>query len=145
MTNEDKKTYLQKAYYLDKQIKYDTEELESLKALKVSLKGIDYSKDRVQESGSACASYTKVVEKIVSMELKILEDISSLLDIKSKIDMNISRLDNQNERIICKYRHLQFKKWEDIADMMYMSERHVKRIYKSALAHISIKDVTKCH
>lgn len=142
---EEKKKFLQRAYWLDRQIKLDTEELKSLEEIKTTLKGIDYSKERVQESGSASASYTKIVEKIVNMELKILEEIDTLLDVRSEIDSVISKLENHNERLICKYRYIQFKRWEDIADMMYMSERHVKRIHKSAILNIPTKDVTKCH
>ena len=145
MTNKDKKSYLQKAYYLDKQITCDTDELEQLRAMKNNLKGIDYSKERVQESGSANASYTRIVDKIVGLELKLLKDIDKMLEIRADISAVISKLDNLNERLVCKYRYLQFKKWDDIADMMHMTDRHVKRIHKSAISNIFIKDVTKCH
>lgn len=138
MTYEEKKEYLQKAFDLNKQYLCDIDELEQLNSIKSNLKAIDYSKERVQESGSGEASYTRVVDKIVNLELKLLEEVDQMLDISADIENIISKLDNLNERLVCKYRHIQFKKWEEIADMMHMSKRHVQRIHKTAVLHICL-------
>ena len=145
MTYEKKKEYLQRVFNLDNKIKSNIEELEHYKSIKDSLKAIDYSKERVQESGTASASYTRIIDKITDLELAVLEDIEYMLEVRAEVEKVILNLENQNEVIVCKYRHLLLKKWDDIADMMHMSERHVKRIHKSAILNISIKDVTKCH
>lgn len=145
MTYDEKKKYLQRVFNLDNKIKSNMEELEHYKSIKDSLKAIDYSKERVQESGTASASYTRIIDKITDLELAVLEDIEHMLEVRAEVENVILTLENQNELLVCKYRHLLLKKWYDIADMMHMSERHVKRIHKSAILNIFIKDVTKCH
>lgn len=139
MTIDEKKKFLQRAYFLDKQIECNIRELEQLRSLKDSLKGIDYSKERVQESGIANASYTIIVEKIVSKEMDLLKDIDDLLKVRGDVEKAIMSLENQNEFIICKYRYMLFKPWEVIAEMMHMSERHVHRLHEKALTHIDEK------
>ena len=125
MTYEKKKEYLQKVFNLDNKIKSNLEELEQLNSIKESLKAIDYSKDRVQESGTASASYTRIIDKITDLELAVLEDIEHMLEVRAEVENVILTLENQNEFLVCKYRHLLLKKWDDIADMMHMSEMRI--------------------
>lgn len=139
MTYEKKKEYLQRVFNLDNKIKSNIEELEHYRSIKDSLKAIDYSKERVQESGTASASYTRIIDKITDLELAVLEDIEHMLEVRAEVENVILTLENQNELLVCKYRHLLLKKWNDIADMMHMSERHVHRLHEKALTHIDEK------
>ena len=140
MTNQDKKAYLQKAYNLNKEIKSNREEIERLEEVKVALKGIDYSKERVQTSRSSYdPQYTRIVEKIHELEEDIKNEIESMLEVGKSARKNILALKNKEERLVCKYRYIMFLTWEQIAEKMHMSVRNVHRIHGRALQNIKVK------
>ena len=134
------KGYLKQAYRLNELIKSNQQELEELRELSTNLPGTDYSKDRVQSSGSNDAGYTKIVEKIVELENAIQSDIEKLLSLKLEIRTVINSVDDNEEKLLLKHRYLNFMSWEDICDEMCVSMRTAHRIHSSALAKVVIPE-----
>lgn len=73
-----------------------------------------------------------------ALQLVFLENELNIMkkdfeETKEKVVENINNIDNNLYRDILFLRYIQFKKWEDIANMLGYSERHTRRIHKEAL------------
>lgn len=132
------KTYLKQAYRLNELIQSDQQELEDLRLLAGSVPGIDYSKDKVQSSPSGDAGFTNIVMKIIELEAAINNDIERLLALKLEIRETINAVQDNEERLLLKYRYLNFMSWEDVCSYMQVSMRTAHRIHKSALENVKI-------
>jgi len=134
------KTYLKQAYRLNELIQSDQQELEDLRLLAGSVPGIDYSKDKVQSSPSGDAGFTNIVMKIIELEAAINNDIERLLALKLEIRETINAVQDNEERLLLKYRYLNFMSWEDVCSYMQVSMRTAHRIHKSALENVKVPD-----
>jgi len=134
------KTYLKQAYRLNELIQSDQQELEDLRLLAGSVPGIDYSKDKVQSSPSGDAGFTNIVMKIIELEAAINNDIERLLALKLEIRETINAVQDNEERLLLKYRYLNFMSWEDVCSYMQVSMRTAHRIHKAALENIIIPE-----
>ena len=132
------KAYLKQAYRLNELIQSDQQELEDLRLLASSVPGIDYSKDKVQSSPSGDAGFTNIVMRIVELEAAINKDIDRLLALKLEIRETINAVQDNEERLLLKYRYLNFMSWDDICSMMCISVRTAHRIHSSAIANVKI-------
>jgi len=132
------KTYLKQAYRLNELIQSDQQELEDLRLLAGSVPGIDYSKDKVQSSPSGDAGFTNIVMKIIELEAAINNDIERLLALKLEIRETINAVQDNEERLLLKYRYLNFMSWEDVCSYMQVSMRTAHRIHAAALANVQI-------
>ena len=136
--NQVKKNFLLKAFRLDEEIRLNQEELDNLRELSTTLKGLDYSQTKVQISGSGDASFVHNLNKLSDIELKICTKINELKEVRAHIWEAIYTLENANERLVCLYKYLKFYSWEQVAYKMHLSDRQVKRIHGFALNHIKI-------
>lgn len=92
---------------------------------------VDGSKD--QEAG-----YAKRVQKIVDLEKEIEEYINYFIELESEIFSVIKKVKCDTEREILKNYYLELMTWEQVAEKMNYTERHVKRLYREALKNVSI-------
>ena len=134
------KQYLKQAYRLNELIQSNQQELDELHELSTSLPGLDYSKDRVQTSGSSDAGYTKIVEKIAELEKAIKSDIEKLLSLKLEIRTVINEVYDNEEKLLLKHRYLNFMSWDEICDEMNVSMRTAHRIHALALENVKVPD-----
>lgn len=134
------KQYLKQAYKLNELIQCDKQELDDLRLLSDTLPGIDYSKDRVQTSPSSDAGFTNIIIKITDLENAIKADIENLLSLKLEIRTVISKVQDNEERLLLMYRYLNFISWEDICDLMGVSMRTAHRIHASALENVNVPE-----
>jgi len=125
---------------LNELIQSDQQELEDLRLLAGSVPGIDYSKDKVQSSPSGDAGFTNIVMKIIELEAAINNDIERLLALKLEIRETINAVQDNEERLLLKYRYLNFMSWEDVCSYMQVSMRTAHRIHKSALENVKVPD-----
>ena len=132
------KQYLNQSYKLNELIESNQQELADLNVLKTSISGIDYSKDKVQLSPSSDASFVKIVEKIVELENTIREDTERMLQLKLEIRNVINQVVDNEEKLLLKYRYLNFFSWEEICDKMNVSIRTAHRIHSEALETVVV-------
>ena len=134
------KQYLNQAYRLNELIESNNLEIAQLNQLKASLSGIDYSKDKIQNSSSGDANFTKIVERIDELERIIKEDTAKMLSLKIEIRNVINSVKDNEERLVLKCRYLNFMIWDDICEAAHVSLRTVFRIHDSALENVKIPE-----
>lgn len=134
------KQYLKQAYRLNELIQCSQEELADLRLLASSTGAIDYSKDKIQSSPSNGAPFTKIVMKIIELEETINNEIERLLDLKLQIRETINAVQDNEEKLLLKYRYLNFMSWEDVCSYMQVSMRTAHRIHKAALENVKVPE-----
>lgn len=129
----DARKYLERLRALDNQIdaliRRQTELIETL----ALLRSMDYTKDRVQVSPDGGAGYEKTVEKVVDSEAEIAHLIDELVDMKREAEVYIEQMDKPEEKQILRYRYLLNFKFEQIAEVMSYTERHIYNLHNDAL------------
>lgn len=80
----------------------------------------------------------KIVEKLAKLERELNEQIDITVDAKLEALEYVSYLTGEERGVIESY-YILAKNWEQIADKMYMSDRRVFLIRKSALAKLREK------
>jgi DNA-directed RNA polymerase specialized sigma subunit len=133
------KQYLRQAYRLDEKIRTDQAELDQLRELSATVKGLIIG-DRIQSSPRNAVE--DAVIKVVSLEEKIANEIKNLVEVKENIRLMIESLDNETEKLICAKRYLLFMSWEDIAVDLNYSCRHVTRLHGRSLLKLERKRKT---
>jgi hypothetical protein len=134
------KQYLKQAYRLNELIESNKQEIADLRTLSYSLPGTDYSQDRVQHSSSSDAGYTRIVHKIIELEKIINDDTEKMLCLKLEIRTVINNVADNDEKLLLKYRYLNFMSWDDICDKMCVSMRTAHRIHSEALANVVVPE-----
>lgn len=72
---------------------------------------------------------------------KEAEEISQRIDLlcwdysikRHKVAENIGKLDNECHQELLRYRYLDFKTWDEIADIMYYDRRYIYKLHRAAL------------
>lgn len=134
------KQYLKQAYRLNELIESNKQEIADLRTLSYSLPGTDYSQDRVQHSSSTDAGYTNIVAKIIELEKVINDDTARMLDLKLEIRTVINAVQDNDEKLLLKYRYLNFMSWDDICYKMNVSMRTAHRIHSEALSKVVVPE-----
>ena len=136
------KEFLEQASHLDGLIDLHVAELEQYQRL---AKNISSSRleEHVSHSASTEAPYAKWVERIVDKEREIAACIERLMAEKEDINRFIDSLDNPRWQRILRSRYVMGLSWEQIAEDMGCTARHVQRIHKEILQKTA--DVPLCH
>lgn len=134
------KEYLSGAYRLDELIKSYQRELASLKELSLSIGSQDTSKDAVCVSKDSSASFTRIVDKIADLEIKINSEIERYISLKDEIHSAIEKVENNDEKLCLRYRYIEFMTWDKIADVMHYSIMQITRIHGRALQRVTIPE-----
>jgi hypothetical protein len=129
------KKWLNRLYCLEKEIKLDRRELKRLRDSATRGMGT-YEAERI--SGTNAHSRVETYAcKAADLSSKIEADIERSLEIKQEIYDAIMSVEENNLRLLLKLRHLEFKKWYEIAEEMNYCEYHVKhRLYHKALSKV---------
>lgn len=132
------KEYLNSAYIVKRKIDYLLQEHEYYIELAGSVRGIRYDIERTNPNRNTEAPFIKFLEKADEIERKI-EDLRQELNIAIlKIESLIESLDNHDEKMIVRYRHILFLSWEDIAEKVHYSIRHIVRKYEKAIKKLNM-------
>lgn len=132
------KQYLQQAYRLNEFINSDLEELAQLKSFSTSIPCVDVSQERVQGGMLTQDKIGNIIAKIDALEQKINDEIDNFVDLKEEIRTVINAVQNSDEKLILRYRHINFYSWGKIQVLMCMSKTSVQRLYASALLHVNV-------
>ena len=132
------KQYLRQAHRLNELIASEQEELNELRRLAETVSSPVISDMPKNPSSSLEAPYVKYVLKMAELEKKIEQEMEHYLSIKDEIRDVINEVTNNEERLLLRYRYINFLEWEEICDRMNVSERTVHRIHSSALQKVIV-------
>lgn len=132
------KQYLKQAYRLNELINSDLEEVAQLRDFSTSISSPSFDSEPVSGSRPQEAKFEKAVLKIIDLESKINAEIDSYVNLKAEIRETINQLDDADEKLLLRYRYINFFTWEDIAEKMNVSIRTIHRIHASALQNVKL-------
>lgn len=130
------KEYLSKAYRLNEKINSNLRLIERLRNIATNIT-VNLSE---KVNGGKTGSRANTIEKIVDLQKKVNEEIDSLVDMFCEIRQTIESLCNEDEKLLLTLRYVEFMKWEEIANIMNLSERRVMQIHDNALDNVDIPE-----
>ena len=127
------KEYLQQAYRLNELIDSNQRELDKLRALSTSISAVDVSKERVQGGADSHDKIGSIIAKIVDLNDIINDEIDRFVDLKTDIHNKIMLIPDNTEKLVLKYRYIEFATWESIAVELGYTFQWVHVLHKRAL------------
>lgn len=134
MTTDEVKAYLRQAYKLDKRLQREQMKLEKLRS------AIEYRSPSFEGAGGHGSG-----DKIGSAVTSIIErgqrvdELTALYTMRYKeIDDAIHTMDDDILVEVLERRYLLYQKWEEIADSMNYTVRHITRLHGQALKKMSL-------
>lgn len=115
---------------LEKLIETKQQEIERLRCKAQTVSGINYSGDRIQNSGSDSMC---IVDKIVMLENTLRQEIENLIDLESDIRKHISRVYNLRYIAILTDKYINHMTFEQIAEKLNITDKTVIRWHGDAL------------
>lgn len=113
----------------DKKIRAKKETAAALYELATSVPGIDTTTLKVQTSSR---SENEIINKYLDLERELKKDIAAVLEKKETVYKKLQVLDGL-EKDIMQLRYVGGLSWDEIADKINVSSRHVYRIHDKAL------------
>lgn len=127
------KEKLKEIIYLNDRIDSKLRQLEELKLTRESIKGIDYSIDKVQTGPTS--SIENTIIKIVDYEQEISKDMEKLINMKNNASKEINEIQGIYGTIL-EMRYLECMRWEEIAYRLNYGIRHVYKLHGQALKEL---------
>ena len=128
------KEYLSQAYRIDQRINSKLEQVMSLRALLGKATGTLTGAPKAATPNPH--SMEDTICKMVDMENEINADIDTLVDLKAEIMACIKQVENPEFQTLLELRYFCFKQWEEIADQLGYTQRHMLRMHDLALDSI---------
>lgn len=119
--------------YLNDRIDSKLRQLNELRFTMEGIKGIDYSRDKIQTAPTSSVENTII--KIVDYEQAINQDIDKLIDMKDKARKEINKVKGQCGTVL-EMRYLECMRWEEIAYRLHYSIRRIYQLHGEGLAKI---------
>lgn len=132
------KQYLRQAYRLNEIIDSHVRELEELRLLSTSLPVRDFSHQINQVANLSSDRISSIVGRIIDLENQIKREIDEFLELKQDIHDAIEGVENLDQKLVLRYRYIEFLTWEKIAERLHYSLRQIHRIHSAALENIKI-------
>lgn len=138
------KEYLSQVRFIDRLINSKLEQLSRLR--ETATKATTTISDMPRSDSPDLQSMETTVVKMIDMEREINTDIDRLVDLKRATVAAIAALKNTEQQLVLEQRYLCYKSWEQIAEELCYSVRHVTRLHGEALKNFLIpdEDVQKC-
>ncbi len=131
------KEYLQQVFEINRLIKTRMEQLNTLKDIATR---ISPHTDSVRVDGSSNrGNMAATVERIVDLEHMINRDIERMKTVYIEVQDVIDTVTDSRQKNILTLRYLCFKKWDEIAEIMCMDERWIRRLHKKALQELTLE------
>jgi DNA-directed RNA polymerase specialized sigma subunit len=133
------KEYLSQAYRIDQRINSKLEQVASLRELALKITASYRTEPKgTNKPGSAKEN---VIVKIIDLENQIDTDIDTLVDIKRDIMKVIKSVEQPEYNLLLELRYLNYKTWEEIAEIMNYSWRNVHYVHGKALSAVKLDSV----
>ena len=126
------KKHLQTLYRYEQRIARLNEQKRSLYG-SYGFGSVDYSKDRVRSSPESDASFTRIVEKIADVEIKIDRLVDQLIDEREVITEQIEGMENEAFKTLLYKRYVKYERFEQIATEMNYTYEWVRHLHGYAL------------
>lgn len=131
------KEFLRQAYRLNELINSDLEELQNLRELSRSVSSPVFE-EKISGTKSTDPPFVRYVGKIIDLEKQIQQEVDRLVKLKSDIREAINQMQNVDEKLLLRYRYINFLNWEGICVNLNVSIRTVHRLHSSALQHLKV-------
>ncbi len=90
-------------------------------------------------TGQKCdASFVKTIIEIMEQEKRLSEKWEAAVKLKSDVANIIESLEDPDEKAVLRERYLHCQTWIEIAGLLGVSERTVRRLHERACAHITV-------
>ena len=137
MTNKEKIRWLKRYLYLERRISIRLDALEKWRSRIGKL-----TPELSSQPGGGGSIYKApqfdLINKIVDLQDSVYQEVVTLEQTRSAIQLAIEGLEDEGYRTMMEYRYLQGMSWEWIASVMHYSWRHTHRIHSAALDMIDI-------
>jgi hypothetical protein len=138
------KQFLKQAFYLDRLIRANENELERLRSVAESIPLPDLSAERVQE-GELPDKVANTVTKIVDLEREIQVENDRYIRVKQDIRLIINAVREPKLKLILQERYLNFKKWKQIQETVEIADlRYLFRLHNIALEEAAKSEIYHC-
>ena len=141
MNSQEKKAWLRQCAALDRDI--DRLILERSRWMARATRMVPTLSDMPRGGGERRRS-EDIILRIAEIENEIDRKIDALLDQRAAVVEAITAVGDRQLREVLELRYLDGATFEEIAEEMVLSVRHVLRLHGAALEKISV-DVTQCH
>ena len=133
-----KKEYLRQGFKLKREIEHDKKILEELKSNLDGLQAIQNS-ERVQ--GGPAKDDSGIVNrmnKVIELENRIKYKMCRLDDFQGRLLLELEKIENIDEKILMESKYILNLSWDQVADKISYSKRHMHRIHKKALENFKM-------
>ena len=113
------KEYLLQIADCEAQIRAYTRQIEELKSLMYSVRGLSYDKDRVQTSARD-DQMLGLIAKADALTEKWYAEIDHLMQLKGRIMYEITLVDRPNYRRLLTYKYVDCMRWSQVAAAMHI-------------------------
>ena len=131
------KEFLRQVYRLNELINSDLEELQNLRELSRSVSSPVFE-EKISGTRNTDPPFVRYVGKIIDLEKQIQQEVDRLVKLKSDIREAINQMQNVDEKLLLRYRYINFLNWEEICVNLNVSIRTVHRLHSSALQHLKV-------
>lgn len=130
------KEYLRQAYIIERQIKLDTERLAEMRSALYG-RGVSCENDGSKHVRRG-NGFESALFRVMEQEECLDAEIDQLTAKRAEIEKAIAAVPNEVQREVLTRRYLLYQKWEEIAEAMNYSERHIRRLHGYALKNMSL-------
>ncbi len=134
------KDFLNQAYCLNKLIQSHQRELAELEEMGACISSSNLS-GMPSGSRNTEAPFVRQVMKKIDLENQIKQEIANLIDLKKQIHDAIDAVPDPKQRLVLRYRYIEFFPWGRIIDEMkdsFYSERQIYRFHSEGLKNIKM-------
>ncbi len=132
------KEYLMQGYRLNNRIKIYQEEIERLRDLACSTRGISYDRERTNPNKNTKSPFEGLLMEAYEMEHELSEMLKALIMFKRELIEFVSLIENKDERLVVHYRYVDNLSFQEIGDILSADRHTVRRWHDRALASIQL-------
>ena len=133
------KEFLDRPYHIKKKIRYLELELDRYHTMIYSIPTPSFNAVRVDKSPSKETPNQIGLEKYYETQDKIDEKKAELERVIEEITTVIDRIDNEDYKLLLKYRYIDLKNITEIANLLFISIRTAQRWHRLALEEIILE------
>ena len=130
------KEFLDRPFYIKKRLRYLECELERYRVMMNSIPQPNYGSIRIDKSPSKESPNQRALERYYETQDKINEKERELEQVIFEVTSVIDTLDNEDYKLLLKYRYIDLKNITEIADILFVSVRTAQRWHINATKEI---------